>query len=71
MATGRDKHGGAVETSSNPPPADASPKEAMRHKLRTEAGPAVYKMRKAIVEPVFGQINFGARQEWSICTRQK
>ena len=56
MSTGRDKHGGAVETSSNPPPADASPKEAMRHKLRTEAGPAVYKMRKAIVEPVFGQI---------------
>jgi len=32
------------------------PKEAMREKLRTEAGRAVYKMRKAIVEPVFGQI---------------
>ncbi len=30
--------------------------EQMRHKLRTEAGRAVYKMRKAIVEPVFGQI---------------
>ena len=28
----------------------------MRHKLKTEAGRAVYKMRKAIVEPVFGQI---------------
>ncbi len=56
VATGRDKHGGAVETSSDPPPADASPQEAMRHKLRTEAGRAVYKMRKAIVEPVFGQI---------------
>jgi len=28
----------------------------MRHKLRTEAGHAIYKMRKAIVEPVFGQI---------------
>ena len=28
----------------------------MRHKLKTEAGQAVYKMRKAIVEPVFGQI---------------
>jgi hypothetical protein len=28
----------------------------MREKLRTEAGRAVYKMRKAIVEPVFGQI---------------
>ena len=56
VATGRDKHGDAVETSSDPPPPDASPKEAMREKLRTEAGRAVYKMRKAIVEPVFGQI---------------
>ena len=28
----------------------------MRSKLRTEAGRTVYKMRKAIVEPVFGQI---------------
>ena len=28
----------------------------MRHKLRTPEGRAVYKMRKAIVEPVFGQI---------------
>ena len=56
VATGRDKHGAVVETSSDPPPPDASPKEAMRHKLRTVAGRAVYKMRKAIVEPVFGQI---------------
>ena len=56
VATGRDKHGDAVETSSDPPPPGASPKEAMREKLRTEAGRNVYKMRKAIVEPVFGQI---------------
>lgn len=56
IATGRDKHGGAVETISTPPPPDASPKQAMRHKLRTADGRAVYKMRKAIVEPVFGQI---------------
>ena len=56
VATGRDKHGAAVETSNDPPPAGASPKETMRHKLQTEAGRAVYKMRKAIVEPVFGQI---------------
>ena len=27
-----------------------------RHKLKTETGRSVYKMRKAIVEPVFGQI---------------
>jgi transposase len=56
VATGRDKHGVAVETSSDPPPPGTSPKEAMREKLRTEAGRTVYKMRKAIVEPVFGQI---------------
>jgi len=56
IATGRDKHGDVVETNSDPPPSGASPKEAMREKLRTEAGRAVYKMRKAIVEPVFGQI---------------
>jgi transposase len=30
--------------------------ETMREKLRTTAGHAVYKMRKAVVEPVFGQI---------------
>jgi transposase len=56
VATGRDKHGVAVEASSDTPPPGASPKEAMREKLRTEAGRTVYKMRKAIVEPVFGQI---------------
>jgi len=56
VATGRDKHGVAVETSSDPRPLGALPKDAMREKLRTEAGRTVYKMRKAIVEPVFGQI---------------
>jgi len=30
--------------------------EQMRHKLKTPEGRAVYKLRKAIVEPVFGQI---------------
>ena len=56
VATDRDKHGVTVETSSDPPPPDVTPKEAMREKLRTETDRAVYKMRKAIVEPVFGQI---------------
>jgi len=56
VATGRDKQSDAVQTSGDPPPRDASPKEAMRRKLRTAAGRAVYKMRKAIVEPVFGQV---------------
>ena len=30
--------------------------EQMREKLRSAAGKAIYKMRKAVVEPVFGQI---------------
>jgi hypothetical protein len=30
--------------------------QAMEHKPRAEAGHAIYKMRKAIMEPVFGQI---------------
>jgi transposase len=41
-------------------PTHLSVKERMQRKLRTQAGRAVYKMRKAIVEPVFGQIK-GAR----------
>jgi transposase/ribosomal protein L5 len=56
IATGRQKHGEKVATATGPPPEDATPKEAMAHKLRTEAGKSIYKMRKAIVEPVFGQI---------------
>jgi Transposase DDE domain len=34
-------------------------REQMRHKLNTPEGQAIYKMRKAIVEPVFGQIKEG------------
>jgi transposase len=51
----RQKHGKASETA-GPPPADAPPIEHMRYKLRQPAGKAIYKMRKAIVEPIFGQI---------------
>lgn len=56
IATGRVKHDQTMTTASGPPPESATPKQAMQHKLRTEAGRAVYKMRKVIVEPVFGQI---------------
>lgn len=55
IATERDKHG-ETPPADSPPPPSASLREAMRQKLRGEAGRAVYKMRKAIVEPVFGQI---------------
>ena len=37
-------------------PVAKSVAETMRDKLHTTAGQAVYKMRKAVVEPVFGQI---------------
>ena len=56
IATGRDKHGDLTETTIGEAPPGSTPREQMRHKLKTEAGRAVYKMRKAIVEPVFGQI---------------
>jgi hypothetical protein len=55
IATGRRKHGEKVEPANGPPPADAAVKQAMQHKLRTDDGHSIYKMRKAIVEPVFGQ----------------
>jgi len=45
-----------AEVSTDPAPAQASVAEAMRQKLRSPEGRAVYKMRKAVVEPVFGQI---------------
>ena len=51
----RDKHGAPSPERPTPGP-DASATERMRHKLSTAAAKALYRMRKAIVEPVFGQI---------------
>lgn len=56
IATGRDKHEETAAPATGSPPEAATARAIMQHKLRTEAGRAVYKMRKAIVEPVFGQI---------------
>ena len=57
VATGRDKHGIAEETApSSDATTEATALNQMKQKLQTEAGRAIYKMRKAIVEPVFGQI---------------
>ncbi|MGW9033299.1 transposase, partial [Streptomyces sp. NPDC055722] len=80
MATGRLGHDEQV-----PPaprgriPKDATLKERMARKLRTKPGKAAYSRRKAIVEPVFGQImtcqngrqlllrgEDGARGEWRL-----
>ncbi|MCZ7588378.1 MAG: transposase [Gaiella sp.] len=57
IATGRFKH-----TEPQPPaprgpiPRTATPKQRMARKLQTKKGRAVYARRKAIIEPVFGQI---------------
>ena len=60
VATGKQKHGrpeppGATRPDDPPPGADSALGK-MKRKLKTEAGQALYQMRKAIVEPVFGQI---------------
>jgi transposase len=57
VAVERQKHG---EAPAPPPrPEDGTAIGAMRAKLQSAAGHAVYALRKAIVEPVFGQIKEG------------
>ena len=55
----RQKHGERAPAASGPPPPDAAAITQMRAKRQTAAGHAVYALRKAIVEPVFGQIKAG------------
>jgi transposase len=68
IATGREPHHQSWETffaeQPTPPSADASPKEQMAHKLKTEIGRAIYRLRKCTVEPVIGIIKevLGFRQ---------
>jgi len=53
----RQRHGaGAIEQDTKPRAPQTATAQRMREKLQTVAGRAIYKMRKAIVEPVFGQI---------------
>src|SRR5713101_3539512 len=62
VATGKQKHGELQAAGEDDPPAteaETSLLEQMKQKLKTAAGREVYRMRKAIVEPVFGQI-----KEW-------
>lgn len=57
VATERQKHDEYKEPCPRGPlPQDATRVDRMRRKLKTKAGKAVYAARKAIVEPVFGQI---------------
>ena len=83
ISTRKQKHGERPGPCPRGPlPATATPVDRMTRKLHTKVGAAVYAARKAIVEPVFGQIKHarGFRQfllrgidkvrgEWSlVCT---
>jgi transposase len=57
IATGRFKRSEPQPPAPRGPiPKDATPKQRMARKLKTKQGAEIYKRRKAIVEPVFGQI---------------
>ena len=78
IATGRTKHDDPLPASPRGRiPTDATPRQRMARKLKTNKGQAAYARRKVIVEPVFGQMAtlqnakqlllrglHGARGEW-------
>jgi transposase len=84
IALGRETHHPALDerfAAAPPAPADATPVEAMAHRLRTPEGRSRYALRKQTPEPVFGIIKsvLGFRQfllrgldavrgEWSLVT---
>jgi transposase len=59
IATGRLPHGQPPPAQRGPLPRDADAKTRMARKLRSKKGSAIYAQRKAIVEPVNGQIKEG------------
>lgn len=56
IATGRTKHGAALPAKRRALQSVMPVKDWMRARLESEEGAAIYRRRKAIVEPVFGQI---------------
>lgn len=56
VATGRERAGESFPGPDAPVPEDATVREAMAHRLRQPDDRAHYARRKAIVEPVFGQM---------------
>jgi transposase len=79
IATGRQQHGEEPPRVRGRPPAGLTPRQRMARKLATKRGREVYRMRKAIVEPVFGHIKEArgirsllrrglnaAQQEWAL-----
>jgi transposase len=62
VATGRIKRNERVQSAPRGPiPKNATQRERMARRLRTKAGRADYARRKAIVEPVFGQMKVRQR----------
>jgi transposase len=59
IATGRLPHGQPPPPNRGPMPKDADARTRMARKLRSKKGSAIYAQRKAIVEPVNGQIKEG------------
>jgi transposase len=79
IATDRVKHDTPPAAGRGPLPKHATLTDRMRRKVRTKRGAAVYRRRKAIVEPVVGQLKHGrgfrqfllrglakVRGEWSL-----
>jgi len=68
IATGRESHHQSWQEffagQPDPPTEQASPKEKMAYKLKTDIGQAIYRLRKSTVEPVIGIIKevLGFRQ---------
>jgi transposase len=57
LGKGRDQSKAAKrEPAQGPPPPNATAREAMDHRLRTEEGQALYKRRGATVEPAIGNL---------------
>jgi transposase len=56
IAVGRNKHGAAADQDDDAPKEESESKRRMRDKLRSDNGRATYRRRKAVVEPVNGQI---------------
>jgi hypothetical protein len=62
VATARTRHGDApTPPCTGEPPAQLTPLERMRFRLNTPEGRAIYARRKAVVEPVNGQIKHARR----------
>ena len=57
LGSRRNQHRAAAHRpTQGPPPEAATPREAMRHRLRTPEGVATYKRRGATAEPAIGNL---------------